>query len=349
MPPPRGPFSLRPVVLLLVLAGLVPAVLTVSAGIVSLVLWSDASDIVVGVLVISFATMVLGATITTLVVLARFNRLARLQADFVANISHELRTPLTSIRLFAETLRLGRAQTPEEVDGCLQALTVETDRLSALIERALRWRHMESGAAAPPRRPERLEDIVHDALRPLDAQFRAQGTALELSAEGILPPVLADRSGLADAIRNVVHNALQYGGHAGPVEVRLWAKGEERVLVEVRDRGPGIPKGELKQVFDRFFRGDGARGDPRRPGTGLGLAIARHVTRAHGGSVTVESPPGWGTRVCLELPAAPRGLAAAQEAESEETAGSARTAALLSAPSRTVEGEQPSVGAQEQR
>jgi len=317
------------VTLLLVLAGLVPAALTVTAGIVSLVLWSDAADIVVGVLVICFASMVLGSTITTLVVLRRFNRLARLQADFVANISHELRTPLTSIRLFAETLRLGRAQTPEEVDGCLQALTVETDRLSALIERALRWRHMESGAAAPPRRPERLEDVVNDAVRPLQAQFRAQGTTLDLSADAGLPPVLADRVGMADAIRNVVHNALQYGGHAGPVEVRLRADGDKRLAVEVLDRGPGIPRRELKRVFDRFFRGDGVRGDPTRPGTGLGLAIARHVVRAHGGSVHVESPEGWGTRVTLRLPVAPAGLIEDDPGLTETVQGAARTAALL--------------------
>ncbi|MBM4320266.1 MAG: sensor histidine kinase, partial [Deltaproteobacteria bacterium] len=165
----RGTLSMHGAISLLIGAVLVPTVLSISVGIVALALWKDASDIVLGVLTISFAAMVIGGAVGTLVLLRKYNRLARLQADFMANISHELNTPLTAIRMFAETLRYGRVKSTEDVKRCLVALSEETERLSGYIERILRWRRMEAGASTYFRRPERIEDVVGDALRPLAA------------------------------------------------------------------------------------------------------------------------------------------------------------------------------------
>ena len=302
----REPFAIRWVVTLLVGAIMVPTLLSVSAGIVSLALWTDAADIVIGVLVISFASTVVGASIATLVVLVRWNRLARLQTDFVANVSHELRTPLTAIKLLVETLHLGRAQEPKDLRRCLDALTEETERLSQLIERILQWRRMDAGAVRYARRPERVEDIVDQALRPLPGTKPDRGPALVLESEPGLPAVLADREALAEALRNVLQNAIKYGGGETPVTLELTAvEGGRAVCIRVRDRGPGIPKAEIKQIFERFYRGEAVREDARLPGTGLGLSIARHVVEAHGGRIEIESHLGWGTCLELTLPAAP--------------------------------------------
>ena len=327
--PAPGVFSMHGVMALLVGAVLVPTLLSISVGIVALALWQNAQDIVLGVLVISFAAMVVGGSTGTLVLLRKYNRLARLQADFMANISHELNTPLTSIRMFAETLRYGRAQSPEEVKSCLAALYDETERLNGQIERILHWRRMEAGAMTYVRRPERIEDVVGDALRPLAALSLAQRTRIDLEAESGLPPVLVDRRAVAEALQNIVHNALKYGGDQAPVKVRLkGVEGGRAVRIEVLDRGPGIPKDERKHIFDRFYRGEQMRSDARLSGTGLGLSITRHVVQAHGGRLEVESHEGWGTRLFVTLPAAPidpHGLSSQTAAEQ----GSQATASLL--------------------
>ncbi len=337
MSQPRGPFSLGRVAVLLVAAVLLPTLASISAGIVALALWKNAADIVVGVLVICFAAMVVGGTLAALLLLRRWNRLAGLQADFVANISHELRTPLTSIRLLVETLRLGRARDAEQVRDCLDALARETERLSSLVERALQWRRLEADGTRLVRRPEAPEAIVADALAPLTGPLSSGAQRIALEADAPVGRVLADRQAMADALRNVVHNALQYGDPDSPVKVRLGPDPSGRaVTIEVQDHGPGIPKEELSLVFDRFYRGVASRRDPSRTGTGLGLSIARRIVEDHGGRIQVESHAGWGTRVRVTLPVTP--LELGDEGSAEAAGGAHWTAALLQ--------EEPPAGAE---
>jgi len=209
------------------------------------------------------------------------------------------------------------------------ALSEETERLSGYIERILRWRRMEAGASTYFRRPERIEDVVGDALRPLAALSLAQRTRIDLEAESGLPSVLVDRQAVAEALHNIVHNALKFGGGEAPVKVLLRnAESGRRVDIEVLDRGPGIAKPEHKRIFDRFYRGEQVRRDVHLPGTGLGLSIARHIVDAHGGRIKLESHLGWGTRVTVQLPAAP--IDPVSPARQEAAArGSETTASLL--------------------
>ncbi|MDY0061053.1 MAG: HAMP domain-containing sensor histidine kinase [Myxococcota bacterium] len=321
----RSRFSMQGAVALLIGAVLVPTVLSISAGIVSLALWQDASDIVIGVLVISFAAMVVGGTIGTIVLLRKYQRLASLQADFMANISHELNTPLTSIRLFVETLRLGRAASEEEVRLCLDALATETERLSWQIERILKARRLEAGGEPLQRRPEPLAEIVDEALASVSGLARSQSCQLDLQVEAPLPAVLGDRRALGEALGNIIHNAVKYGPVGGCAQIRLRpGEGGKQVLVEVTDHGQGIPANERKRVFDRFFRGEATRRDASLQGTGLGLSIARQIVGAHAGRIELESAVGLGTRVTVFLPAAP-GAPPAEPADP----GVSRTASLL--------------------
>src|ERR1051325_1579658 len=136
---------LRRVIVLILLFVVGPSALLLTIGISVLALSHAARDVVFGVLIVSIvATMGIGAT-ATLVYLARAEALAKLQTDFVSKVSHDLRTPLTSIRMFVETLQLGRAGDPEKVQQCLDVMAVETERLTAMIDRLLAWGRMEAG------------------------------------------------------------------------------------------------------------------------------------------------------------------------------------------------------------
>src|SRR5689334_25155318 len=136
---------LRRVIVLILLFVVAPSALLLSVGIMVLAFSHAARDVVFGVLIVSIvATMGIGAT-ATLVYLARAEALAKLQTDFVSKVSHDLRTPLTSIRMFVETLQLGRLQDPERQREALAIISDETARLSSLINRLLDWARMESG------------------------------------------------------------------------------------------------------------------------------------------------------------------------------------------------------------
>ena len=292
----RSPVSRRlPWVLLG--GGLLPAVATAAVGIVILALWRVGGDIALGVLTLCFAVFTLAGTSATLYLLARQNRFSRLQADFVVNVSHELRTPLSSIRMYVETLRMGRVKTQEDTDACLEALERETHRLAALVERLLSFdevhRFREAGATdeVDP------EDLVQRALQPLPAHQRAR---VSVVVEPDLPLLHVNAPEGVDALANLVRNALIYSDDDLPVivNVRFDALG---VDFHVRDRGPGIAKREQKRIFRRFYRAPDAI-ERNASGMGIGLAAVRDFADAHGGRVRVNSARGRGTTFTLWLP-----------------------------------------------
>lgn len=288
--------------LLAVLLGTVgvPTVLSLSVGIVALALWREAFDIVFGVLVLSFAAMVITGTVASFLLLARTTRLAKLRASFVAGVGHELRTPLAGIMLAVETLELGRAETQEERQEILTMLRREVTRLDELVQRVLRWRQIEAGETSEPPCSVSLAEVAHevvDAFAPLATGHRVR---LSCDAEEGLPTVLAVRAQLADALRNLVGNALKFGGDSGAVEVSVRAANGE-LIVAVRDRGPGIAEAEQERIFEEFYRAPS--GGREHPGVGLGLAIASTVIREHGGRLEVDSQPGSGATFVIYLPA----------------------------------------------
>jgi two-component system, OmpR family, sensor kinase len=115
-----------------------------------------------------------------------------------------------------------------------------------------------------------------------------------------IPRVRADRERLRQVLMNLVENAVKYSRTGDEVEVRAWAE-NGRVLVSVRDRGPGIPREQHGLIFEKFGRTNVGGG---KPGTGLGLFISRSIAEAHGGTITVRSVPGQGATFTLELPPA---------------------------------------------
>jgi len=229
----------------------------------------------------------------------RAYKLSRLKTDFVANISHELRTPLTSVRLFAETLRQGRVQGAEQQE-CLDQLASEAQRLSGMVEKLLDWSRLESGRKTLKR--ERTE--VRGLFDHVQEIFRAQqlGTTYHTEVDPGLPPIAVDRDAMAQAVLNLLHNAVKYTGPDKNIRLRGRRGGNGSVAIEVADNGVGIRPHERKRIFERFYRADDLL-SRHTEGTGLGLAIAKRIVEAHGGRIEVESQEGKGSTFRIELPA----------------------------------------------
>lgn len=291
----------RRIVQLLVYLIIIPTVLLLALGIVSL--FVEASiNLLFGILVLSFVSVVITGIILVLVFVRREANLSELQADFVSKVSHELRTPLTAIRLFAETLERPNAD-PATRAKCTTLLVAESERLSKMIERLLDWGRMEAGRKIYELKTERVTDILDDAQRAYVPHQEVGGERVdfEMEVEPDLPEVVVDRHAIVDSIVNLLSNAQKYGGSPPKIRLRAYAR-DGHVGISVTDNGAGIPAPEHRRIFEKFYRIDD-RLSRSKEGSGLGLAIVKHVARAHGARVLVNSEQGKGSTFELVLPA----------------------------------------------
>ncbi|MBX3198511.1 MAG: two-component sensor histidine kinase [Labilithrix sp.] len=289
----------RRIVQLLVYLVIIPTVLLLSIGIILLFL-EGRINLLFGILTVSFVSVVITGIVLVIVFVRREANLSELQADFVSKVSHELRTPLTAIRLFAETLQRPEADDATR-DKCTTLLVAESERLSKMIERLLDWGRMEAGRKIYELRPEKVADILEDALRAYAPHLELGGD-LDFGVEVMpdLPEVMVDRAALVGAIVNLLSNAQKYGGSPPRVRLRVAAEGG-LVTIAVTDNGIGIPRPEHRRIFEKFYRVDD-RLSRSKEGSGLGLAIVNHVARAHRARVTVESAEGAGSTFAIVLP-----------------------------------------------
>jgi two-component system phosphate regulon sensor histidine kinase PhoR len=229
-------------------------------------------------------------------------RLARARQDMIANLSHELRTPLTSLRLLADTLQTEAGGDPKLAAELAGKVNREVDLLHQMFQEMLDLSMIESGRQIVRLVPTPVFEVVEAAIEPLRAEAEAKGIALEveMAADG---RVLADRELARRALVNVLHNAIKFSEPGGSVWIEAHAE-DEALILSVADEGPGIPPDDIERVFERFYRGDRARGTA---GTGLGLAIARHIMSGHGGEIWAENrrPPETGAVFRLNFQSAP--------------------------------------------
>jgi two-component system phosphate regulon sensor histidine kinase PhoR len=304
--------KLRRVLPLIIGFVFVPAALMLTVGILILVYGSVARDFLFGTLIVSLVATTIFGSAATLAVIYREARVAKLQTDFVNKVSHELRTPLTSIRMFVETLQLGRLQDAERQSEALEIIADETARLSMLINRLLDWARMESGRRTYQLARQPLAPIVDAALQAFETQLLQQPAVVERDVAADLPPIYADREALTEAVLNLLQNAHKYTGSEKWIGVRVIATGPT-VEIRVTDNGPGIAPREQKRIFEKFYR---ARDPLSRTieGTGLGLAMVKHIVNGHGGKVSVASELGHGAAFTIMLPSAAATPAAARAA-----------------------------------
>ena len=235
--------------------------------------------------------------------ISREMNLARLKSDFVANVSHELRTPLALIRLYAETLELGRLSAKEKYQEYFRIIREESERLTALINNILDFSRIDAGRKEYEFQETNLAELVHATLDSYRFQIQQNGFGFEENISSDIPPVKVDREAIARSLLNLVNNALKYSRDQKHISVSLY-RVNGSVNLEVRDRGIGIAPNEHQKIFEKFYR----CGDPlvhNVKGSGLGLSLVRHIARAHGGDVLVESAPNKGSKFTIALPLVP--------------------------------------------
>lgn len=226
-----------------------------------------------------------------------FTRLSRFSGD----IAHELRTPVNNIRGQAE-VALARTRSPEEYREVLSSCLEETVRLSELIESLLFLARSESPGAHLKLSDESISGILADLRDYFDATAAEMGVTIRVDSQGLIAEV--DRTLLQRALINLVSNALAHTGAGQTIWLTAKAEGE-RIHIQVRDTGVGIPSAALPHLFDRFYRADPSR-TRNSGGSGLGLAIVQQIVFLHRGDIQISSEVGQGTTITLTLPLSSR-------------------------------------------
>jgi two-component system, OmpR family, phosphate regulon sensor histidine kinase PhoR len=250
-----------------------------------------------------------GGVVAVLRDLTETERVEKTRRDFIANVSHELRTPLTSIQGYAETLLDSATDNGAPTREFLEIIRKNAARMSRLTEDLLTLARVESGETRFETEPVPPIELLHDAEESFREIARGQGVELTIKEEEgksgsveSLPSVLADREAIHQVFANLIDNAMKYGRAGG--RIVLGARAAERGIdFYVQDFGAGISSEHLPRLFERFYRVDKAR-SRESGGTGLGLAIAKHIMRAHGGTIHAESELGHGSTFVFTLPVA---------------------------------------------
>jgi len=223
--------------------------------------------------------------------------LTRLKSAFMANVSHELRTPLALIRMYAESLLLGRVTEEDKRSEYLRILVREAGRLTHLINNVLNFSDIDSGRKRFDFQPGNLAELVRRVLADYGPHLNQASVQLKTDIPDEFPDSLLDDGAITQALLNLLDNAVKYAEGTPEIDVRVYADGN--LVLEVEDRGPGIPPEKRARIFEPFYRVNPGLAPQ---GSGLGLALVRHVAESHGGTVEVDARPEGGCRFVIMLP-----------------------------------------------
>jgi len=253
------------------------------------------------------------------VAIRRERRSNELKSEFISNVSHELKTPLSIISMFGEMLAKGRTKSPEQANEYAEIIWRESVRLGRLIDNVLDFAKIERGMGVYEFADADVGEVVERAIDLVGRRLAAAEMTLDSELEPDLPPVRLDANAFTLAVLNLIDNAIKYAADGKKIELRLrrgrdrdsTSQGEaarpgeagrfDRLVLTVRDFGPGIELEEQGRIFERFYRARAMRLKPIR-GSGIGLALVQHIARAHGGDVAVTSVPGEGATFEVWLP-----------------------------------------------
>src|SRR5271157_2686873 len=250
--------------------------------------WREVVPLILGVIFFGF---IIAGVILNTIFLVREVRRNEQQDSFLNAVTHELKTPITSIRLYLETLQ------QREVD--------ETQRLMGTVEQVLRAARVVQRNAVLNKTEVEVGPLVQDAVELARSRHHLPPEAMAWELDGKPAETLSvagDRDELSTALSNVLDNAVKYSQKAPRIRVEVVTPDLNKVLIKVQDNGVGIPRGDLKRVFKRFYRVL-TPGSTQVKGSGLGLFIVQAIARRHGGNAYAESEgAGKGTAVSIELP-----------------------------------------------
>jgi two-component system phosphate regulon sensor histidine kinase PhoR len=247
---------------------------------------------------VTAAPMPGGGAVAVLHDQTEIERVEKTRRDFIANVSHELRTPLTSIQGYSETLLESRGM-PTDLREFVEIIRKNSMRMARLTEDLLVLARVESGEQKLNFQTAMPNQLLDDAVQTFHELAAARD--IELSVMNTASSAVSvDRDAIHQVFTNLIDNALKYGKQGGKVLVGA-CESEEGVQFYVRDFGSGISSEHLTRLFERFYRVDKAR-SRESGGTGLGLAIAKHVVRAHSGTIRAESELNHGSTFYFTLP-----------------------------------------------
>ncbi|MFN3871841.1 MAG: sensor histidine kinase [Ignavibacterium sp.] len=226
--------------------------------------------------------------------------LAQLKADFVSNVSHELRTPLALISMFAETLELDRVKNDEKKKEYYSIITQEADRLGRIVNSILNFAKMEAGKRIFNFEYINLSEIVDKIYLTYSYHLQNKGFKFEKHLSEKLPEVKVDAEAISEAVINLIDNAVKYSSDVKEVILKTYSQ-NNYIIIEVSDKGIGIPPEYQKKIFDKFYRVSYGLVHNVK-GTGIGLSLVKQIVEAHKGKIELESKPGKGSTFRIIIP-----------------------------------------------
>jgi signal transduction histidine kinase len=256
-----------------------------------------------GAVIVASMLAALAGLVSAYRVFHRQLELNELKSNFVSSVSHELRAPIASVRLMAENLEGGKIAEARKQHEYFGFIVQECRRLSSLIENVLDFSRIEQGRKQYEFEPTDLAALAATTVKLMTPYASEKGVALEFSNSAAIELKMDGRA-IQQALVNLIDNAIKHSAKGETVAVGIEMKNGSPGRIAslfVIDHGPGVPKAEQEKIFERFYR----RGSELRretQGVGIGLSVVKHIVAAHGGSVTVQSEVGQGSRFTIELP-----------------------------------------------
>lgn len=221
------------------------------------------------------------------------------QKKFVANVSHDFRSPLTSIKGYLEAMIDGTIP-PEMHEKYLSILLNETERLTKLTNSLLTLNNLNTKGIMLNKSDFDINGVIRNVAASFEGTCRERTIAIELVLTGDQMYVFADVDKIQQVLYNLLDNAIKFSHHDSIIKMETTEK-HNKIFVSVKDSGIGIPKDDLKLIWDRFYKSDLSRGKDKK-GTGLGLSITKEIIRSHGENINVISTEGVGTEFIFSLP-----------------------------------------------
>ncbi|MBN2804179.1 MAG: HAMP domain-containing histidine kinase [Deltaproteobacteria bacterium] len=278
---------------------LLPVILSTTVGIIAIATGNGTEWTLFGVLVVSFAAAAIGGGVIVTVLLSKKHVIGRQQADFLANITHELRTPLTAIRMYAQTIEMGRLEgKPELLEQASKTILRETEWLESMIDQVLTWRAASRDMNILDKKMKPIKETVKHSVERFKRMVPDDEVEFtyELKSEST---IYHDERAVHSIVINLLVNAYKYTGTLKKITLKLFDEGDNTLLT-VKDNGIGIHESELHKIFDPFYRVD-SRLRSKASGAGLGLAIVKHNAVLHDAEVSVKSEENAGTEFTVSF------------------------------------------------